>query len=167
MSRLDRIYASEDFLTTVDTFESNVTCFSDHHALILKYKVNSNSNVRSIGRGYWKINPSILREEAIYHELLPVIRDLRNRAVFLSDLSRWWNEHFKPKVRSFFKAKSFETNRQVESSKSFLYGCLKEISTKQKNGEDISKELSFVKSKLMNIEQNRINNLKLKVSLTQ
>lgn len=164
MSRLDRIYAPDDFLKMVDSFESNATCFSDHHALLLKYKVNSNSNVIPIGRGYWKINPTILHEEDVYNEFLSLIRTLRNRAVYANDFSRWWNEHFKTKAKSFFKSKSFEMNQQIESSKSFLYGCLKEISNKQKNGEDVSKEMSFVKSKLMNIEQNRINNLKLKLS---
>lgn len=164
MSRIDRVYGPEVFLENVLSFDTIATAFSDHYALLLKFKIDSKFDVTSTGKGFWKINPSILLDEDIQREFIKEIENTKQRFAYCSDFYYWWENHFKPKVKSFYKSKSYERNNLITSSKSFLYGCLREISEKQNNGEDVSKEFSFVKSKLMNIEQNRLNNLKLKLN---
>lgn len=164
MSRLDRIYGTELFIRNVISFESLATPVSDHHALILKFEIENNSDVTVHGRGYWKINPSLLYDEDIKSGFKNVIREVRARNIYNENICQWWCHHLKPKAKAYFKTKSFEINSMITASKSFLYGCLKEITEKQREGVDISREISFVKSKLMEIEQSRLTNLKLKTS---
>lgn len=164
MSRLDRMYGPNTFLNAVKSFETLATSFSDHHSLIIKYETDSNSNIATCGRGYWKINPSILLDEDVKHEFIRVIRETRRRNVYNENFYRWWTNHLKVKAKSFYKTKSFDLNKHISDSKSFLHGCLKEITIKQNEGCDVSQELSFVKSKLMNIEQSRMKNLKQKIN---
>lgn len=163
MSRLDRIYAPKNFLERVLKFETIPTCFSDHYSLHMKFEVESNEDVILHGRGFWKINPSLLKDEDICNEFKKEIIATRRRVAYREDFCRWWNEHFKCKARSFFKTKSFEINKRIAESKSFLYGCLREISQKQNAGIDVTNELCFVKTKMMDIEQQRLNNFKLKI----
>ena len=56
-SRLDRIYASNNLLTT----KSEILPFhhSDHEALLTEFTVRA----RTCGLGYWKLNTSILEHE--------------------------------------------------------------------------------------------------------
>lgn len=163
MSRLDRVYGPENFLKDVRSFDTLATSFSDHHALIVKYEIDSNNDVTVFGKGYWKINPSLLYDEDIKSEFVEIIRQTRRRVAYNENFCGWWNNHLKPTAKSFFKAKAFERNNLITSSKSFLYGCLKEITVKQNEGADVSQEITFVKSKLMQLEQSRMDNLKLKV----
>lgn len=163
MSRLDRVYGPKSFLDKVHSFESVATSFSDHHALIVKYKTQSNDDVTVLGKGYWKINPSLLHDEDIRDEFINIIRETRRRIAYEGNFCSWWDNHLKTKARSFFKSKSFQNNCLINNSKSFLYGCLKELTVKQNEGCNVSQEMCFVKSKLMAIENSRLENLRLKV----
>lgn len=164
MSRLDRVYGPQTFLEAVRSFETLATPFSDHHSLIVKFETDSNSNVTVCGKGYWKINPTLLSDDDIKNEFVKVIRDTKRRQAYTENFCDWWVNHLKTKAKSFFKTKSFELNKCVSDSKNFLYGCLKEITIQQNEGKNVSREMGFVKTKLMNIEQSRIENLKMKTS---
>lgn len=64
-SRLDRYYASIEFIKNVQTVKTVPLSFSDHHSVILKLTIIQNRNTVCTGRGYWKLNPHFLNDPEI------------------------------------------------------------------------------------------------------
>lgn len=116
------------------------------------------------GRGYWKINPSFLNCADTREKLNNEYGKLKQRVMYSTDLSNWWHFCFKPKVRSFYKAQSWHLNQSNRSSKAVLSRKLFDYFNQQTNGEEVSTEIAVVKSKLMDLEQNRLKNLTAKIS---
>lgn len=156
MSRLDRIYSSQSFCDYVTAIETKPTAFSDHHCVVVKYKVLDLTDVSYLGRGYWKLNSSLLSNDEINSKFNNMYRDLKNRNSF-TDLNFWWNTVFKTNVKKFYKNESFLFHQQFNREKNFYYVCLNELFQRQKSGVDVSSDLGIVKSKLMEIENRRIN----------
>lgn len=105
-SRLDRFYAPEAFVKRVSQGKTVATAFSDHRAVFLKVKmVQQDLNCR--GRGYWKINPVLVKNDQVIERFRHEYERLKTRHIFQADLSSWWNYAFKAKVRNFFKGKVF------------------------------------------------------------
>jgi hypothetical protein len=162
MSRLDRMYCSFDVLSNVRTVEVMPTAFSDHHAVLMQYKVMDANCITFMGRGYWKINPSLMRNAEVSNNFILYYDSLKRNAGYEHNLNVWWNLFAKHKVKSYFKSESFHLNEEIRSHKAFLYACLKQISAEMSNGSDVSMELSYVRSKLMEIENKRLQNLAFK-----
>lgn len=164
-SRLDRIYASKYFCDSVTKIETKPTAFSDHHCVFAKYKVLDLLNVSYLGRGYWKLNSSLLNDDEINSKFGSVYRDLQKRNSH-SDINFWWNSVFKSSVKKFYKNESYLFNQQFNREKNFYYVCLNELFDLQKTGAEVTSDLEIVKSKLMEIENRRINlcNYKLKAN---
>lgn len=64
-SRLDRYYASTDFITQVLDVHTVPLSFSDHHGVILKLNILDSTNLIFTGRGFWKLNSYFLKNEDI------------------------------------------------------------------------------------------------------
>lgn len=155
-SRLDRFYASKEFIDLISEIKTLPLAFSDHHSVLIKYKIEDSSNNIFIGRGFWKLNSYFLKDNDIQEQFTAMFNGLRNRNSFIN-LSYWWNEVFKTKSKYFFKKISFEMNQQTNREKSFYYQCLNELFQKQREGENICDEMKIVKSKLMEIEQTKMD----------
>lgn len=160
-SRLDRVYSSMEFLDKVRSLETVAVSFSDHHSIIMKIEINPQLMVFH-GRGYWKMNSSLLYDQDILNKFKNLYRNLKQRNSF-QNLSYWWNNDVKTSIKKFFKTENFLMNQQSNREKSFYYNCLKEIIDKQKENIDCSQELKSVKSKLMELEQQRLNRIRFKI----
>lgn len=77
--------------------------------------------------------------------------NLKNR-----NLNFWWNNDFKFNVKKFFKSESFHRNQEINREKSFYYRCLDELFIEQANNNPVDNEMKIVKSKLMQIEQKKL-----------
>lgn len=162
-SRLDRFYAPEAFIKRVSKGKTIATAFSDHRAVFLKIKMlQQDLNCR--GRGYWKINPVLINNEQIIERFKHEYERLKLRHIFQTDLSSWWNYAFKAKVRSFFKGESFRMNQRIEAEKGSLYAELQNLTDRQAQGENCNTQICLTKSKLMEIEQQRLKNYELKMN---
>lgn len=138
------------------------TAFSDHHSVILKYVVTDASCMILQGRGFWKVNPSLLDDPEISTKFVQLYNSIKLQNCFRENFNVWWNVNFKNKIKNFFKGESFAINEQIRREKSFLYKCLKEISDSMMLGRSCPDEMAYVKSKLIEIENRRLQNYKLK-----
>lgn len=163
-SRLDRYYASLEVIEKVKTIATKPVAFSDHHAVVLKYQVPDGVVNQVRGRGYWKINPSILLNDNVCDALAQIYQECKTYTMYHRDINVWWNDYAKNRISKFFKHQNFLLNQQNHREKNFYYACLNEIIEKQAKGEDVYNEMCFVKSKLMEIEQNRLSNLGMKIN---
>lgn len=162
-SRLDRFYASKELIGNVISCRTLPVVFSDHHCVILTLKIRK-EQIAPRGRGYWKINPSFLGCDETKHRFRAEVEKLRQRSLYGTDLSAWWNYSFKSKAKSFYKSESWHLNKSNRSSKATLSSKLFEYFDRQTEGEDVSDEISIIKSKLMDLEHSRLKNLSSKMS---
>lgn len=161
-SRLDRIYCPNAFLKSAKSIDVHPTAFSDHHAVIVKYVVTDTSCMIFQGRGFWKVNPSLIDVPEIVAKFVQMYDRLKLQNCFHENFNVWWNINCKRKITSFFKAESFAINEEIRREKSFLYNCLKQISDTMMLGGSCPDEMAFVKTKLMEIENRRLQNYRLK-----
>ncbi len=65
----------------------------------------------------------------------------------------------KKKTKSYFKQEIISFNTEVAYRKNMYYDYLRHLSTRRNNGEVVDAEFSFIRSKLLEIEQNKLNAL--------
>lgn len=161
-SRLDRFYAPVQFVENVTSVSTVPVAFSDHSAVIMKVRT-SQSEIVTRGRGYWKINPSILEVEDITSRFEEQYEILKTRAMYTADLSSWWNFVFKPKCRRFYKSEAWKINSAIRNDKSEQLRKLIDLNERRARGEDVSILINLAKSRLMEIEHNRLSNYSKKL----
>ncbi|KAJ4446529.1 hypothetical protein ANN_13225 [Periplaneta americana] len=66
-SRLDRIYVNKQLKDNILNAQVQPAVFSDHHALLVKMEVDN--TIPPHGRGYWKLNESLLYDDKIKKSL--------------------------------------------------------------------------------------------------
>lgn len=162
-SRLDRFYGGKDFVRQVKKYVTMPVPFSDHHAVVLKFEVSSQNIPPAMGRGYWKINASLLADDETSEEFAQVFASLKQRRKHAVSFSEWWSYDFKNKVKSFYKSKAFEFNRAHAIKKGSCYSQLNDLMRQQSDGLDVQEKMSSVKSVLVGLEEQRLASLRNKV----
>lgn len=161
-SRIDRIYGSTSFVETVKKIATMAVPFSDHHSVVLTVELNDVNRLNFYGRGYWKMNLNLLDNAETQEKFKTYYAQLKNRNSYNS-INFWWNNDVKNGIKKFFKNESFVLNQQLTREKSFYYKCFNDAVNYQTLNIDVSDELKFAKTKLMNLEQNRLNRMRSKV----
>ncbi|KAJ4427946.1 hypothetical protein ANN_23958 [Periplaneta americana] len=99
-SRLDRIYVNKQLKDNILNAQVQPAVFSDHHALLVKMEVDN--TIPPHGRGYWKLNESLLYDDKIKEEFMlrwkAADKRANNRA--LTNIQKWLTI-YKPTIRSF------------------------------------------------------------------
>jgi exonuclease III len=166
-SRLDRFYATRGFLEKTVDLVTVPVAFSDHRAIILKFRIEVHQAVYPSGFGYWKINPMILKQTNVRENYYELCREIRQYNVFNANFITWWNKTFKTKTKQFFKNEAKTVNAEIRRQKNLYYNILLDIAQRQNNEENVDAEMTFVKTKLLEIEDKRLEcfGLKLKESV--
>lgn len=154
-SRLDRFYVTPGFLPNVRNIRTVPVAFSDHMAVIMSFTVDPNYMCYR-GRGYWKLNGSLLQDESISREVDNEIRAIRNRQIYTENRSVWWSNALKPKLQYVYKHGSRMLNYRINAEKSSLYNRMNQLAVDRSRGVDTKNEMQIVKSKLMSIELQRL-----------
>jgi Reverse transcriptase (RNA-dependent DNA polymerase) len=97
------------------------------------------------GRGYWKINPMILNITDINHRYAQTCAEIRRRACYRINFTKWWAVDFKNRTKTHYKSEAIDFNCEITRRKNFLYGLLQELATRQNNEDDSFLDLGYVK----------------------
>lgn len=154
-SRLDRFYGPAEFVSKVLSAETIPVPFSDHCAVVLKIKINSEFFTPK-GKGYWKINTTILAKDLIAEKFQLEYQNIRSRLIYTTDKNSWWNTIAKSKIKQFYKHESWASNEQIFNEKSYFHSILNNLHRRRCQGEDVLKDVFIVKSRLIEIENDRL-----------
>lgn len=154
-SRLDRFYGPVGFVESVLSAETLSIPFSDHCAVILKVKVDPNS-LPIKGKGYWKINSVFLKDESVCNDFSVKYNSWKAFSSYCASRNNWWNSVVKSKTKQFFKSESWCRNRRTHQEKSYFYSVLNNLHNRRCLGEDVLKDMKIVKSRLLEIEHDRM-----------
>lgn len=154
-SRLDRFYAPLKFVERVTDFCTIPVAFSDHCAVVMKV-LSSKNDVPIRGRGYWKANSTIVTDVVVSERYNESFQAWKMRQLYTNDKSKWWNEIAKHKTMQFYKAESWDLNRRIFNEKKYFYGKMQEWMDKRFRGEETLLDIKIIKSRLIEIESNRL-----------
>lgn len=159
-SRLDRFYISHFLKTQVQSIEVVPAPFSDHSAIVLHILINT--YIPPIGRSYWKLNVSCLRDSELrenFHHQWQVWLQRRDK---YHDIADWWDLYAKPKIRSFFKQHSYQKYEEEEKLINFYYKCLREYHDDYFPTPERRAAMSRCKAKIQGIYRRRMEGLKVR-----
>jgi Reverse transcriptase (RNA-dependent DNA polymerase)/Endonuclease/Exonuclease/phosphatase family len=161
-SRLDRFYTSNGIFGNILGTKTTPTAFSDHYCFEIKIKIDRTQIPARYGFGYWKINPALLKNQEIINEYSHKLRNIKQFRTYEQNFYEWWSGSFKNNTKYFFKNKAIHFNRAISEQKGTFYRALLQLGEQQISGIDVQAEINFVKSKLMEIERQKIESMRFK-----
>lgn len=162
-SRLDRFYCDKEFIHRAKKYETLPVPFSDHHAVVLTFEINIQNAVPIIGRGHWKINDFLLKDEATSEGFIQVMSELKQRRKHELNFSEWWSYDFKSKAKQYYKNKAFDFNQANARKKAKHYSELNKLIEQQAEGLNVQPRMSMVKSAIVEVEEQRLSSFRSKV----
>lgn len=158
-SRIDRMYVTKNLENKIGGIEVIPTTFSDHLAVKCSIRLQRQSTYW--GRPLWKLNVSMLTEEALAREVEEVWRaSHRMRRNYRSTIE-WWTLCAKKKLRSTLISYGRERARWSRYTIEFHYSCLREL-VDQPISEDVLMNIRKIKAQIISIKRQQLEGLKLK-----
>jgi Endonuclease/Exonuclease/phosphatase family len=112
-------------------------CFSDHHSVVLKMKINSSDRAIKFGYGNWKISPALLAQRETMQEFEIKIQNMKTFNAYQTNVVNWWSNNFKKGAKVFFKNEMINFNREITRQKHFHYQTLLFFSERLSEGQDV------------------------------
>jgi len=120
-SRVQRIYKTKEFTAKRVGEKTVAAAFSDHLAVILQLSVIQR------GRGFWKLNASLLDEEVFREKLRQQRKTWRQQKRFYPDWAIWRERYTKKNTRLFCIKEGAERRRDFMRMKNFYYECIYDV----------------------------------------
>lgn len=165
-SRLDRFYTSNALLKDLYSIEVVPVAFSDHHAVICKYKINTLEKVRTHGRGIWKINDHLIHNVELQRNYSDEINKIKKFTSYEKSPQQWWNLSFKNNTKRFYKTEAIKFNRDISLQKNTFHKLMLSMMNEQNSGKDVQAEMVFVKTKLKDIERKKLDSISSKTKIS-
>lgn len=149
-ARLDRFYVTEGIRNNVVNIKSNVCCFSDHKAVILKVKL---PNLGKPHRNrFWRMNDSVLTEDVLTEFRAKWVWWVRQRRYYDSWFT-WWNELAKKKIASFVRWKTSIVRKREHDTMEFYYAALNLLHKDYIDNPGLMSEINHVKGKMLALQK--------------
>lgn len=121
-ARLDRIYVTEDLLGGKTGAAILFAPFTDHMAATVRITLRTPMIRR--GKGYWKMNNSLLKDQEIKGELMTNLKAWSARQRKGVDINVWWDSYVKKQIQYYLKRKGTERKKEEEAYENFLHTCI-------------------------------------------
>ncbi|HEY9833652.1 MAG TPA: reverse transcriptase domain-containing protein, partial [Stenomitos sp.] len=126
-SRIDRVYSSSDLVDKFTNIQLETIPWTDHMCLLFTFTNMSIPASRTNARGLWKLNTSVLQEEAYCKQISYFIENSITHPLRESNVSEWWEKVFKPGVKKESIRYCTERARLARNTKRFYQQCLGEL----------------------------------------
>ena len=123
-SRIDWIYITKKLSDKKIAVETVAAAFTDHLSVVMRFSVDV--PIMRRGKGFWKMNTSILSEEAFKESLLQKWAVWRKHRRFYPDWPMGWGR-YKKQIRHFCIQEGSKRLRDLVKKKNFLYKCIYDV----------------------------------------
>jgi len=120
-SRIDRIYTTKEMSDKKIGLETVAAPFTDHLSAVMRLSVDVPIVRR--GKGFWKMNTSILSEEVFEERLRQKWTVWRQQRRW----PMWWGRYTKKTDSYFLYSGRVRTSAGLREVDNFLYGCIYDI----------------------------------------
>jgi len=129
-SRIDRVLVDKVLEKSILSINTEQVIWTDHKCISLH--INTTNNIQSTEmaktKGIWKLNASVLQEEAYRNRIKQMIDRISSTSRLRKDnVSDWWEEVFKPNVKKEFILYCKERAQIARDTKQFNQQCIREL----------------------------------------
>jgi exonuclease III len=143
-SRLDYWFISAGLQDSTDSVGIMSSVHSDHSAITIQIK---GSDFKPKGRGYWKLNNSLISEEPYVRGILTKKTDWEAEATALTDPREKW-EYIKYKIRQFSVKYGKERARNQRTMEQTLHQQLTTLEAKLDEEHSANEDTSVTETKI-------------------
>jgi hypothetical protein len=124
-SRLDRIYVTENLRKNTKGVETVAAAFTEHKAVLLHVTLDTQSSCR--GRGYWKMNVSLLNESTFIQSIQEGWTRWQTRKKYYPNPVMWWERFVKKTIGETFQREGTERRRDREILENVYYKAIYQV----------------------------------------
>ncbi|KAJ4427747.1 hypothetical protein ANN_25400 [Periplaneta americana] len=126
--------------------------FSDHCGYIITLRIPRLPT--PFGRGIWKLNTSILKEEDFKEDLEHKWRIYQRQKSRYPNILEWW-VNTKQKLGKWMKYYSILRQQEIKGQEEYLYGLLRDIYASSSTEPRLTTLLKKVKASILKIQHDR------------
>ena len=156
-ARLDYFLVSDTFFQFVTDTDIVSGYRTDHSGIILKLKLSENER----GKGYWKFNNTLLKDELYIEEIKKIIEEVKNTYAVNQNIDERVNTSNENIEFNINDQLFLETLLMIIRGNTIKYSSMKKRKKQEeekKVEEEISKLEEDINSDLLNIELEKIKN---------
>lgn len=166
-ARLDRIYCNRSLLQFFPEIFLVPNAITDHFALVTSFTKTLNFAKTKKEKGIWKINASVLQEDAYARTIEKFVDNAILLPVFKEDVIEWWDNIFKKGIRKITQDYCRKRAQRIRDSKLFFQDCLKELSPLVGDSEENWKEFQTLREEARRWEAIGLQGAKIRSRQTQ
>jgi hypothetical protein len=156
-TRIDRIYTTRDLISKKLGIETIAAAFMDHSAVCLRLTVDV--PVVRIGRGFWKMDDTLLDDTIIMEQLRDIRGQLKQQQRFFPNMPMWWDRCCKRRIIRFLKWAQAERSREHRAMVNYYYTCIYEVLQQATPDDTTLPTLNRLKAKLVQLHSVRLQKL--------
>lgn len=141
-SRIDYCLISKDI--KVEDFNLHPVFFSDHSLLYTELDIQAKTN---FGKGVWKLNVLLLKEEKIVQRFRGMYRNWQTVKCLYNSVGEWW-EDVKKRVKVFFINEGRKIAKGERYKLGKLQGKLQRLYIMLRDGFDVANDITITKMKM-------------------
>lgn len=166
-ARLDRIYCTRTILKSFPEICLVPNAITDHFALVATFIQKLNCFNTKKEKGIWKINASVLEEEAYARTVEKFVTNAIQLTKFNEDVIEWWENIFKKGIRKITQDYCRKRAQRVRDTKLFFQNCLKELAPLVGESEDRWNEFQALREEARRWETIGLQGAKIRSRQTQ
>jgi exonuclease III len=152
-SRIDRLYVTWNLLENKSSMAVLPLAITDHLAVVLR--IRWGNPIATRGRGYWKLNISLLDNPEIRDRLRESWNSWKRNSNWYGDITQWWSRSAKKQLRRFFMNVGAEKKRDAREMENHCYQCISDILQSPVGRQDRFADLNRFKAKIVKIHSER------------
>ena len=161
-SRLDRLYVRDLQNHVTDTQNIPISC-SDHCMIKTSFRFD---NVCTRGKGYWKLNCNILKQDIVKDNFRETWNYLKKQKSKFICILEWWS-YVKEQLKSFFIKASKLYNQEKYGLLDFLRSQLKDVIVKSTVNTNKYEEIDMLKSRINVIQDNICEGIRIRAKVDE
>lgn len=144
-ARLDRIYCSRAVLKLFSGIRLTPNAITDHFTLETNLIVTVNLPRMKKEECIWKLNTSVLQEEAYMKMTEKFIKNATQLRCYQENIIEWWDNIFKAGIKKITQDYCRKRARRIRETKLFFQNCLKDLAPLVGNSEERWQEFQAIR----------------------
>ena len=125
VTRIDRMYLSEDLICHKQGTETIAAAFTDHLAVLLRIQLATPRTLR--GKGRWIMNTSFMEDPSCRRKIREEWKEWTKTIKRYLDITQWWTQFVKKRIKRLFIQERTEQNSNRRRMEDFYYSVIYDI----------------------------------------
>lgn len=166
-ARLDRIYCSRSLRHQFVDVDLRPNAITDHFALETNLSRVVKQFEKKKENGIWKMNASIMNEEAYAKAVEKFITNAKQLRLFRENVIEWWDKIFKNGIKKITQDFCKKRAQRIRETKLFYQNCLKDLAPLVGNDEKQWREFQALREEARRWETIGLQGTKIRSRQTQ